>query len=102
MPKKTILLHVIPWVILYLLWVFLFQNHSFTIQRTLTVEFCYLFFIVLDYYLIIFLLIPRWYHKKRYLTLFLGILTLIFFSSLLRTYVAQFMNSHFYLVGRIQ
>jgi LytS/YehU family sensor histidine kinase len=68
----------------------------------MTVEFCYIFFVAVDYYLIVRLIIPHFFDRKKYFYFFALSLLLILVSTLLRVWVAGFMNIHFFLVGREQ
>lgn len=98
--KKNVLYHIALWAGLYIVWLFVFQNHAFTVTRTMTVEFCYLVFIALDFYCIIYLVIPGLLQKKNYLLFFLASTAIIIFSAVARAGVASFMNEHFYLAGK--
>jgi hypothetical protein len=100
--KKQVALHFISWMLLYGAWVFIFQNHSFAITRTMTIEFCYLFFIVLDYYLIIYLLLPKILYKKGISLFAIVDLSLIVASAALRTLLALYMSAHFFSPGKPQ
>jgi len=62
----------------------------------MTIEFCYLIFITLDYYAISNFIIPQFLIKKKY-TLFISTtILLIAFSAWLRALVAVQMNLHFF------
>src|SRR6267154_4211244 len=98
--KKYVLYHIALWSGLYIIWLFIFQNRAFTVTRTMTVEFCYLVFIALDFYSIVYLVIPGLLHKKKYPLFFLTSLGIIIFSAVARAGVAAFMNEHFYLIGK--
>jgi len=102
MPKRIILYHIFFWTALYSFWIFLFQNRSFTISKTLTVEFCYLIFIALDFYLIMYVFVPRFFYNKQYVLLVGLILLTIGVSACMRAGVSKFMNLHFFLPGKPQ
>jgi len=68
----------------------------------MTVEFCYLIFIAVDFYSIVYLLIPGLLHKKKYVFFFAAVLSVIFISALARAGVAAFMNGHYFLAGKEQ
>lgn len=92
--KVKFLYHGLFWVAVYLLWVFVFRNYSFSLTKSLTVEFCYLVFITADYYIITYYILPQFLKKKQY-ALFIGYtLALIAFSALLRAIVSLEMNLH--------
>src|SRR5689334_9952713 len=102
MPKRIILYHILFWTALYSFWIFLFQNRSFTVSKTLTVEFCYLIFIALDFYLIMYVFVPRFFYNKQYVLLVGLILLTIGVSACMRAGVSKFMNLHFFLPGKPQ
>jgi len=92
--KNKLLYHCLFWLCVYLLWVFVFRNYSFSLTKTITVEFCYLLFITADYYVIIYYLLPRFFKSRRYFWFGLSSLGVIAFSALLRALVAVQMNLH--------
>src|SRR6476659_4884867 len=102
MLRNTILYHLLSWSILYLLWIYFFENHAFTFTRTLTVQFCYLSFVAVDYYLIVYSLFNRVLYKKGYFLFILAVLGIIALSSLLRSELAVFMNKNYFMQGKQQ
>lgn len=92
--KNKFLYHCLFWLCIYLLWVFVFRNYSFSLTKTVTVEFCYLVFITADYYVIIYYLLPRFFKSKRFVWFGLSSAALIAFSALLRSLVSVQMNLH--------
>ena len=62
----------------------------------MTIEFCYLIFITLDYYSITYFIIPRFLKRKNYFYFALFSILLILLSALLRALVAVQMNLHFF------
>jgi CDP-diglyceride synthetase len=100
--RKVILYHILSWSILYTLWIYFFQTHAFTLSRTLTVQFCYLGFVAADYYFTIYFLLRRVLYKKGYILFILAALGIIAVSSLLRSELAVFMNTHFFMRGKQQ
>lgn len=92
-------IHLIIWASLYLFWVTILQNRSFTLSRTLTVEFCYLLFIAANFYFNSYITIPKFLHRKKYLAFGSLLLSGILIGSFLRTLLAVYMNSHFFQPG---
>jgi two-component system LytT family sensor kinase len=90
------------WLILYGLWIFVFKNHSFAFTRTLTVEFCYLLFIAVDYYVVAYFLIPKLLNKKGWFLFAVSSLFVVILSAVLRSLLAQYMNAHIFLPGKPQ
>lgn len=101
MRKNTLPYHILFWSILYVLWIIFFQNHSFTIVRTMTVQFCYLIFITADFYVVNYFFSSRILKKSWPLFIAVSVLA-IALSSLLRALLASFMNLHFFLPGQPQ
>lgn len=67
----------------------------------MTIEFCYLVFITVDYYIINNFIIKRFLVRKKYVFFILGILATIAFSAWLRTLLAIQMNVHFFHLTQI-
>lgn len=89
--------HIALWAVLYLFWIFIYQNHAFTFGRTLTVEFCYLLFISANYYFNIYFAIPKFLYQKKYFSfacLFVGGIAI---TALLRVPLATYLNRHYFL-----
>ena len=94
--KNKLIYHVLFWLGIYLLWVFVFRNYSFSLTKTVTVEFCYLVFITADYYVIMYFIVPRFLKKKKYVYFILLMAGLIAFSALLRAIIAREMNIYIF------
>ncbi|MDB5222430.1 MAG: hypothetical protein JWN83_1097 [Chitinophagaceae bacterium] len=62
----------------------------------MTIEFCYLLFITVDYYVIANLIVPHFLLKKRYALFVSAIIVVIALSAWLRALVALQMNLHFF------
>jgi two-component system LytT family sensor kinase len=84
------------WIGLYILWVLVFQNRTITIARTLGVEFCYLIFIAINYYVIINYLIPLILNKKKYEVFLLFVLVSTSLAGLFRAVVSYYITIYFY------
>lgn len=96
MKKNKFLYHLLFWSALYILWVLIFRSYSISITRTLTIEFCYLIFITIDYYTIADFIIPRFLIRKKYLLFVLFTIGVIAISAGMRAVVALEMNRHFF------
>lgn len=90
--KRTFLYHALFWGGIYFFWVGLFRNYSFTLTRTMSIEFCYLAFITADYYLIHHVLVQRFLLKHKYLLFVLTVAGTIGLSAALRSLVAWVLN----------
>ena len=94
--------HVAAWAALYFFWILIFQNRALAFTRTLTVEFCYLFFIAGNYYFNVQYTIPKLLYRKKYVAFGLMLLTGIFAGALFRVPVAMYLNEHYFLPGKPQ
>jgi two-component system, LytTR family, sensor kinase len=92
--KIKLFYRIVFWVGIYLFWVFVLRNYSFSLAKTATVQFCYLFFITADYYIIFSLIIPTLLKNKKYVFFVLAVTGLIAVSALLRSVVSVQMNLH--------
>ena len=80
-----------------MLWVLLFRSYSVAITRTMTIEFCYLFFITADYYAINNFAIPRLLGRKEYGLFVVAVVLVIAVSAALRAWLAVYINRAFFL-----
>ena len=92
--KQKLLYHILFWLGIYLLWVFIFRNYSFSLTKTVSVQFCYLLFITADYYITINWIIPEFLKKKRYAYFILFNISLLAFSAFLRSLVSVQMTTY--------
>jgi sensor histidine kinase YesM len=95
---RTFLYHSLFWLSIYLLWVALFRSYSFALTKTMTIEFCYLLFITVDYYAINNLIVPRFLLKTKYVLFVSLTLTTIALSAWVRALVALQMNLNIFHV----
>ncbi|MEP6948159.1 MAG: histidine kinase [Ginsengibacter sp.] len=102
MNKNQLWTHIAIWTGLYIFWILIFQNHAFVFTRTLTVEFCYLFFIAGNYYFNIHYTVPRLLYQKKYVSFSLMLLGGIVAGALLRVPLAMYLNQHLFLVDQPQ
>jgi two-component system LytT family sensor kinase len=96
--NKRIYYHLLFWAAVYLLWIFVFRNYSFSVTKTMTVEFCYLIFITIDFYAVSYIIIPQFSVKRKYFLSIVAAVSLIAVSALLRALVAVQMNIHLFHV----
>jgi two-component system LytT family sensor kinase len=99
MKPQRIWISIGLWSGLYLCWILLFRDHVFTVTRTLTVQFCYLLFVIANYYIQVYYAIPRWLHRKKYLLFALMLPASIAVSALIRTQLAIWLQVHVFLPG---
>ena len=101
MNRRTFIYHSLFWVAIYFLWIVVFRSYSFSLTKTITVEFCYLIFITADFYTISNFIIPQFLLKKKYFLFVSVTLIIIALSAWLRALVAIQMNRHFFLPAQI-
>jgi two-component system LytT family sensor kinase len=97
--KNRLVYHILFWLGIYLLWFFVFRNYSFSLTKTISVKFCYLVFIAADYYIAMYVIVPRFLKKKKYVYFVLLTTGLIAFSALLRAIVSMELNIHVFATG---
>jgi two-component system LytT family sensor kinase len=94
--SRKVIYHILFWAGVYLLWVLLFRSYSVVITRTMTVEFCYLFFITADYYAINSFAIPRLLGRRKYSLFVFAVVVVIVVSAALRAWLAFYMNVYYF------
>ncbi len=102
MNSKKTGLHILLWAGLYLFWILVLQNRSFAFSRTLTVEFCYLFFIAANFYFNIGYTVPRFLYRQQYVIFGLLFFAGIAVAALLRVPLASYLNLHYFIPGKPQ
>jgi two-component system, LytTR family, sensor kinase len=96
MQYKTATYHVLTWMGIYLLWLMIFHSYSVQLSRTITIQFCYLIFIMADYYSISLYIIPKYLSVGKNVLFIFSIITLILISAILRTSLAVYMSRHYF------
>ncbi|HWZ22873.1 MAG TPA: hypothetical protein VNW06_09485, partial [Cytophagaceae bacterium] len=66
MKSRTLIYHFLFWAAIYLFWIIVFRSYSISLTKTMTIEFCYLIFITIDYYAISNFITPKFLIKKKY------------------------------------
>lgn len=74
------------------MWILVFHSYSFSLTKTITVQFCYLIFITSDFYLINNLVVPQFLLKRKYVLFVFALIITIASSAWLRALVAAQMN----------
>jgi two-component system LytT family sensor kinase len=101
LKSKTFLYHFLFWAAIYILWIVVFRSYSVSLTKTITIEFCYLIFITIDYYAINNLIIPQLLFKKKYALFILATIVIIAVSAWLRALISLQMNLHFFHPSQI-
>jgi len=92
LKRRIFLYHFLFWAGIYLLWILVFHSYSFSLTKTITVQFCYLIFITSDFYLINNLVVPQFLLKRKYVLFVFALIITIASSAWLRALVAAQMN----------
>jgi two-component system LytT family sensor kinase len=96
LKDRTLIYHSVFWIGIYILWVVIFRSYSFSLTKTMTVEFCYLIFITADYYAVNYFIVPQFLVKRKYLLFITAIFIVIALSAWLRALIALQMGRHFF------
>src|ERR1700761_2510575 len=102
MGQRRIWVHVLWWIGIWLVWITVFQTRAFTFSRTVTVQLCYLVFIAANYYLSIYVTVPRLLYRKKYMAFGSALIGGILVSALLRVPLAMYLNAHYFAPGGVQ
>jgi two-component system LytT family sensor kinase len=97
--QRNVLTSIALWMSIYLCWVTLFQDHVFTMTRTLTVRGCYLLFVAANYYAQVRYAIPKLLNRKKYLAFALFLPAGIAVTALMRTPLAIYLQTHLFRPG---
>lgn len=103
MKINKVIYHLAFWLSAYFFWVFIFRNNTLVLTHTITIQFCYLAFISINYYFNTFYTIPYLLNNKRYVKFGICFIAGIMVTSLLRipvsmlviTYVFKVQHPHF-------
>ena len=101
MKKGTVPYHFLFWAGIYILWILIFRSYAITLVKTVTVEFCYLIFITVDFYTISNFIIPQLLLKKKYLLFVSATIMTVALSAWLRSLVALQMNKDIFHTATI-
>ncbi|MCC8425058.1 sensor histidine kinase [Mucilaginibacter sp. UR6-11] len=78
------------WLLAYLFWIFIFRNGTLVLTHAITIQFCYLVFIAVNYYFNTLYTIPQLLNKRRYVVFGLLFLGGIMLTALVRIPVSVF------------
>jgi len=96
LKKSAWLYHILIWMVLYIIWVLLFRTYSIRLSQTFSIEFCYLIFVIIDYYTVVNLLIPQFLKGRNHNLFPLLVLALIGISGFLRALLAKNIMASFF------
>jgi len=96
------LLHCAFWVLAYFFWVYIFRNSTLVLTRTITIQFCYLVFIAINYYFDELYAIPYLLNKKKYFPFFLAFIGMIAATAWLRVPVSYLVRKHVFELPNVR
>ena len=96
MGRQKIWPHLLLWLSLYIIWVLVFQRRALTFTHTMTVEFCYLFFVAANFYFNIKYAISKYLYQRKYFLFALLFLGGILAGAALRVPLAMFLNKYYF------
>lgn len=99
--------HLIFWALAYAFWIFIFRNNTLVLTHAITIQFCYLVFIAINFYFNSFYAIPFLLNRKKYIKFGICFILMIAVTALLRVPVSVLVNkfvfkvdtSHFNYLG---
>jgi two-component system LytT family sensor kinase len=100
---NKIIYHLTFWLLAYFFWIFIFRNGALVLTHTITIQFCYLAFISVNYYFNALYTIPKLLNKRQYVKFGILFITGIVLTALIRipvsmfvvTYIFEVQNPHF-------
>ena len=98
MKIKKILFHIGFWLLAYLFWIYIFRNGTLVFTHTITIQFCYLAFICINYYFNTLYAIPHLLNKKQYVKFGISFILGIIITSILRIPVSVAVNTYVFKV----
>jgi two-component system, LytTR family, sensor kinase len=99
---NKVLYHAIFWLLAYFFWIFIFRNGALVLTHTITIQFCYLAFISINYYFNALYTIPKLLNKKHYVKFGLLFIGGIVSTALIRIPVSMFVVSYVFKVPNPQ
>jgi two-component system LytT family sensor kinase len=99
---NKILYHLSFWLLAYLFWIFIFRNGALVLTHTITIQFCYLAFISINYYFNASYTIPYLLNKKKYVKFGVLFIVGIVITALVRIPVSMFVITYIFKVAHPQ
>jgi len=96
------LYHFLFWVSAYFFWVFIFRNGTLVLTRTITIQFCYLAFICMNYYFNALYTIPCFLNKQKYLGFGILFIAGIAATAVMRVPVSMFVSTYIFKAASVR
>ncbi|MBW4890386.1 histidine kinase [Mucilaginibacter sp. HMF5004] len=100
--KIKVIYHLLFWLLAYFFWIFIFRNGTLVLTHTITIQFCYLAFISVNYYFNALYTIPKLLNKKHYVKFSILFITGIVVTALIRIPVSMFVVTFIFKVPNPQ
>ena len=102
MKVNKLIYHLAFWLLAYFFWIFIFRNGALVLTHTITIQFCYLAFISVNYYFNALYTIPQLLNKQRYVAFGIFFLAGIIITALIRIPVSMFVVTYVFKVSHPQ
>lgn len=102
MKINKLIYHLAFWLLAYFFWIFIFRNGALVLTHTITIQFCYLAFISVNYYFNALYTIPQLLNKRRYAAFGVLFLGGIIITALVRIPVSMFVVTYVFKVTHPQ
>lgn len=102
MKNRTVIYHLLFWLLAYLFWIFIFRNSTLVLTHAITIQFCYLIFIAGNYYYNSLYTVPLLLNKKKYPAFGFSFLAGIVVGALLRVPVSLLVSRYMFKVSTAQ
>jgi hypothetical protein len=99
---NKVLYHLAFWLLAYFFWIFIFRNGALVLTHTITIQFCYLAFISVNYYFNALYTIPQLLNKRHYVKFALLLIGGIIITALIRVPVSMFVVTYIFKVPNPQ
>jgi two-component system LytT family sensor kinase len=99
---NKLIYHLAFWLLAYFFWIFIFRNGALVLTHTITIQFCYLAFISVNYYFNALYTIPQLLNKRRYVAFGVFLLAGIIITALVRIPVSMFVVTYVFKVAHPQ
>ncbi len=99
---NKVVYHLAFWLAAYFFWIFIFRNGTLVLTHTITIQFCYLAFISVNYYFNALYTIPKLLNKRRYVAFGICFIGGVIITALVRIPVSMFVVTYVFKVPHPQ
>jgi sensor histidine kinase YesM len=98
LQKLKVIYHLVFWALAYAFWIFIFRNGTLVLTHAITIQFCYLIFIAINFYFNSVYAIPHLLNQKHYVKFGICFVLLITITAILRVPVSVLVNKYIFRV----